>query len=126
VQEWRVQAIGLAAPAWFLGAGGGLGVRTRTGVGVEVLGALGAREKRLAGRGEALLSFYLDPLRERGLVPYAASGVGLIGDRRGEQGYLVVLVGLAAKPAARRGWFVEAGVGGGLRLSAGVAFRHIR
>jgi hypothetical protein len=125
-QEWRIQAIGLAAPDWFLGGGGAFGVRSRSGIGAGVVAALGSHRGRVGGRGEAVVSFYLDPLRERGLAPYAAGGVGVTGDRTGAQEYLVVLVGVATNPGSRRGWFVEAGLGGGVRLSAGIAFRRLR
>jgi hypothetical protein len=120
-----VQAIGLVAPDPFVGGGAGIVLRGRAGLGAEATGALGARAGRLAVRGEALLSFSLDPLRERGPVPYVASGVAVLGDATGVEEFLVALLGVSVNPGARRGWFVEAGVGGGVRLSVGVAFRGL-
>jgi hypothetical protein len=119
-----VQVIGLVAPDAFVGGGAGVVLRGRAGLGAEATGALGARAGRLAGRGEALLSFSLDPLREHGPAPYVAGGVAVLGDATGVGEYLVALLGVSVNPGARRGWFVEAGVGGGVRLSVGLAFRR--
>jgi len=108
-----------------VGGGAGVVLRGRAGLGVGGMGAVGVRASRLAARGEALLSFSLDPLRERGPAPYIAGGVAVLGDATGSQEFLVAVLGLSINPAARRGWFVEAGVGGGVRLSVGVALRRI-
>lgn len=121
--EWRAQAIGLVAPRPFVGGGGGLVVRGRAGLGVGGTGVLGVQAGRLAARGEVLLSFSLDPVRERGVAPYVAGGVAVVGDATGAGEFLVAVLGLSINPGAARGWFVEAGVGGGVRLSAGLAFR---
>jgi hypothetical protein len=112
------------AGALFAGAGGGLVLRSRTGVGLELGAAVGARQGDLAGRGEALLSFSLDPLRERGIAPYLAGGVALLATANGTAEYAVVTLGLESNPGRATGWFVEAGVGGGLRCAVGLAFRH--
>lgn len=127
-REWRAQALGTVsrAPETFIGAGVGLVLRGPTGTGVGVGAALGARDGKLAGRGEAMLSFSLDPLRERGVAPYLAGGVAVVGDRVGTGEYLIAVLGVSVGPGRKTGWFVEAGVGGGLRLAAGFAFRHRR
>jgi hypothetical protein len=126
--EWRAQALGTVSrtPASFIGAGGGLVLRGGTGTGVGINAALGVRDGNLAGRGEALVSFSLDPLRERGLAPYLAGGFALVGDRVGVREYLVAVLGLSVNPGRGTGGFVEVGVGGGLRLAAGFAVRHRR
>jgi hypothetical protein len=121
-----VQVIGLVAPDPFVGGGAGVVLRGRAGLAAEAAGALGARAGRFAARGEALLSFSLDPLRERGPAPYVAGGVAVLGDGSGVGEFLVALLGVSVNPGARRGWFVEAGVGGGVRLSVGIAFRRVR
>lgn len=125
-REWRAQAVGTVAPSArsFAGAGVGFILRTRTRVGAGLAGTLGARDGNLAGRGEALLSFSLDPLRERGVALYMTGGVAVVGDRVGAAGYAVAAVGLLGNPSRATGWFFEAGVGGGLRLAAGFAVRR--
>lgn len=127
-REWRVQALGTVARASesFVGAGVGLVLRNRTRTGVGVNAAVGVRDGNLAGRGEALLSFSLDPFRERGVAPYLAGGVAVVGDRVGTEEYLVAVLGLSINPGRATGWFVEAGVGGGVRVAAGFAVRHRR
>ncbi len=105
-----------------MGGGAGVVLRGRSGMGVGATGTLGVQADRLTARGEALLSFSLDPLRERGPVPYVAGGVAVRGNETGADGFLVATLGLAVNPGASRGWFVEAGVGGGVRLSLGIAF----
>ena len=127
-QEWRVQALGTVAraPESFVGAGAGLVLRNRTRTGVGVNAVVGVRDGNLAGRGEALLSFSLDPFRERGVAPYLAGGVAVVGDRVGTEEYLVAVLGLSINPGRATGWFVEAGVGGGVRVAAGFAVRHRR
>ncbi|HYA49960.1 MAG TPA: hypothetical protein VEG33_02195 [Streptosporangiaceae bacterium] len=123
-----MQALGAVsrAPESFAGAGLGLVLRGRTRSGAGVNAVMGVRDGNLAGRGEALLSFSLDPLRERGVAPYLAGGVAVVGDRVGTAEYLVAVLGLSINPGRATGWFVEAGAGGGLRFAAGIALRRRR
>lgn len=125
-REWRLQAVGTVAPEpeAFVGGGVGFVLRARSRLGLGLAAALGSRDGNLAGRGEVLLSFVLDPFRQRGVSPYAAVGIAVAGDRVGTAEYLVATLGVAGNPGRRVGWFAEAGVGGGLRLAAGLAFRR--
>ena len=125
-REWRVQALGTVAPAAEAFVGGGMGfiVRPRSRFGLGLTAALGDRDGNLAGRGEALVSFILDPVSRRAIGSYAAGGVAVVNDRAGTGEYLVVTLGLAGRPGRGTGWFVEAGAGGGLRLAAGLALRR--
>jgi hypothetical protein len=84
----------------------------------------GVSDGRAAWRGELLAHFLLSPGRLRGPGWYGACGVAVVGGPV-EQGYLVVTLGLENRPAARAGWFVEAGVGGGVRLAAGYRWRRL-
>lgn len=73
-------------------------------------------------RGELLGHFLLNPRQPRGVSPYGLGGVaGVTG--HGTRGYLVVGAGLESAPGARKGWALEAGVGGGVRLTAGYNWR---
>ena len=83
---------------------------------------IGVSSGRAAGRGELLAHFLLSPdARERPGV-YVGGGIaGVTGAV--DQGYVVALIGVEAKPGAVSGWAVEAGVGGGLRLAAGWRWR---
>ena len=80
----------------------------------------GVSDDRAAWRGELLAHFLLSPARRQGAGVYGAGGVAVVGGPV-EQGYLVLTLGLEARPAARVGWFVEAGVGGGAGWRRGIA-----
>ncbi len=49
------------------------------------------------------------------------------GWRRGagveDQGYIVLTLGVESRPGSGGGWFVEGGVGGGVRLAGGYRWR---
>jgi hypothetical protein len=121
--EFGVMGIATASdPALVVGGGYGAirtSQRTRISAG---LGA-GVSDGRAAWRGELLAHFLLNPTRRRGVGIYGAGGVAVVGGPVG-QGYLVLTLGLEARPGGRSGWFVEAGVGGGARLAAGVRWRR--
>ncbi len=80
------------------------------------------QDGQAVGRAELLAQFILSPRQLRGVSPYGFGGVaGETG--RGTRGYLVLGVGLESAPAARSGWAIEAGAGGGARLAAGWRWR---
>jgi len=123
VTEFGVMGIATASdPALVVGGGYGAirtSQRTRISAG---LGA-GVSDGRAAWRGELLAHFLLNPTRRRGVGIYGAGGVAAVGGPV-DQGYLVLTLGLEARPGERSGWFVEAGVGGGARLAVGVRWRR--
>jgi len=123
VTEFGVMGIAAASDPMLV-VGGGYGAirtsqRTRISAG---LGA-GVSDERAAWRGELLAHFLLNPTRRRGVGIYGAGGVAAVGGPV-DQGYLVLTLGLEARPGRPSGWFVEAGVGGGVRLAAGVRWRR--
>jgi hypothetical protein len=99
-------------------------LRTSRRMRVSATVGAGVSDGRAAWRGELLAHFLLSPGRLRGPGLYGAGGVAVVGGPV-EQGYLVVTLGLEDRPAARAGWFVEAGVGGGARLAAGYRWRRL-
>jgi hypothetical protein len=122
VRELGIQAIGtLSDPALAVGgvyAGWRPSQRARLSASIGLGGAGG----ETAWRGEVLGHFLLAPTRRKGSGVYLAGGVAAVGGRV-DQGYLVLAVGIEGKPGATSGWFAEAGVGGGARLSAGYRWR---
>jgi len=85
------------------------------------LGA-GVSDGRAAARGELLAHFLLSPAATRRAGAYVGGGLaGVVGPV--DQGYIVILAGLESAPGARSGWAIEAGVGGGVRLTAGWRWR---
>jgi hypothetical protein len=123
VWEIGIQAIGTSSrPA--LGVIGGYGAlrtsgRTRVSVG---LGG-GISDGDLAGRGELLAHFLLSPEQRHRAGFYVAGGVAAVAGPV-SRGYLVLSLGLEDRPRRRSGWAVEAGLGGGVRVSVGYRWRH--
>jgi len=123
VLELGVTGIATASdPALVVGGGYGA-LRTSQRTRVSAALAAGLSDDRGAWRGELLVHFLLNPTRQRGTGFYGAGGVAAVGGAV-DQGYLVLALGLEARPGARSGWFVEAGVGGGARLAAGFRWRR--
>ncbi len=122
-KDWQVQSVTTVLADHFLGWGVGYAVRPPGRL--RFGGALnaGSLEGALGGRAEAFLAFHVNPGRENGFGPYAAAGLAANINRAGARGYLEVLLGLEQHPGRRTGWFLEAGVGGGLRLAAGYRLR---
>lgn len=84
----------------------------------------GSVDRHFSGRGELLAHFVLTPGKRRGIGVYGLGGIaGVTGPR--DQGYLVLGLGLERSPGGASGWAIEAGVGGGVRLSAGWRWRWL-
>lgn len=128
LQAQRTQEIGVhstlttADPtAWVGGVYGALRPSSRVRVAAQ-LGA-GVAGDAFGWRGELLWHFLLKPRERRRLGVYGGGGVAVTGGRDTE-GFIVVVLGLEAKPGAQSGWALEVGIGGGVRLSAGYRWRR--
>ena len=87
--------------------------------------AAGDYEHALGVRLQATAQFLLRP-GERGAVgPYGGLGLAFVG-AAGVRGmsYLTALAGVESGPGAAVGWYLELGLGGGVRLGAGWRFRR--
>jgi hypothetical protein len=122
-REIGLQAIATASDpaAGVLGGYGAERLSNRS----RVSGFLGAGVSgdRVAWRGEILAHFLLNPEKQRGTGFYLAGGVAAA-RRSTTMGYLVLTVGLEARPRAASGWVLEAGLGGGARFGVGYRWRH--
>jgi hypothetical protein len=122
VKELGIQTTGtLSDPA--LAVGGIYGAwrpsaRARVAASFGVGGSTG----EVAWRGELLGHFLFAPRRRTGAGVYLAGGLAATGGPA-DRGYLVLAVGIEGRPGASSGWFAEAGVGGGARLSLGYRWR---
>lgn len=107
-----------------LAVGGVYGaVRASQRVRIALTAGAGVADGDAAGRGELLGHFLLNPAGRRGAGVYAGGGIaGVVGPV--DDGYLVLLVGVEARPGARSGWAVELGVGGGVRIAIGYRWRR--
>jgi hypothetical protein len=123
VREIGLQATATASdPALVLGGVYGA-LRTSLRTRISVAAGAGAGDGDAAWRGELLAHFLLNPDRHRGVGVYGAGGLALVGGPV-DEGYLVLTLGLEARPGGRSGWFVEGGIGGGVRLAAGYRWRR--
>jgi hypothetical protein len=123
VMEFGVTGIVTGSDPALVVAGGYGGLRTSRRTRLAASLGAGVSDGRGAWRGELVAHFLLNPIRRSGAGVYGAGGVAVVGGPV-EQGYLVLGLGLEARPGARSGWFVEAGVGGGARLAVGFRWRR--
>ena len=122
--EWQLGAVGTLASVTFAGAGPGFSLRARRArASLAVAG--GVLDERAAVRAELLLGFLLTPNRGRGVGFYGGGGVATLAAAGDVTERLVALIGVEAAPGRPLGWYLEAGVGGGVRLTAGVRFRRL-
>jgi hypothetical protein len=115
----QAQGAGLVGAATFVGVGAGLGLRAGFGTRVSLSGTGGWLEAAgAAGRIEGLITYHLfTPGRPRPAL-YGGTGVGVTATEGAVRGHLVVVLGLESR-AQGGGWFVETGVGGGVRMVLG-------
>lgn len=122
-REFGVEAYTLRATPDRVGgalyAGWRVGSRQR----LSLLGGVDGGDGGTTGRAEALVHFLLAPGKKRGAGFYGAGGLGVDVAGRTEV-RIVALAGIEGSPGGRRGWMVEAGVGGGWRLAAGWRWRR--
>jgi len=130
-QGWReVQVWGVAVGSDPAVAAGGLGFALRDGGRTRIGAALAGGTSdggRAAGRIEVAWHFLLDPSRRSGLAVYGGGGlaVSLI-ERDQLRPWVLMVLGVETSPASKHGFFVEAGLGGGVRAALGLRFRTTR
>ena len=125
IREFQFQGVATFAAARFVGGGIGLGIRPPGRLGFLLSASGGDLEGVVAGRAEALTVFRLSPYATKGVIPYSAAGLAVLARKARGDGYLTMVLGLESRPGAKSGWFLEAGFGGGVRVSAGVRIRRI-
>jgi hypothetical protein len=122
--EWGAHATFTAGDSLRPGliAGPRLGLRTPGGTrGVVSFGA-GFQGDSASARAEAALEYQLTP-RAAGMGLYFGGGLaGVVGGGRG--GFLLLYLGIEQAPGRRRGWALEAGLGGGFRVRAAYHWRR--
>lgn len=123
--EAGLQALALLQDPEWLGGGGYAawrpGDKTRLALTINA----GASDRRTSGRAELLAHFLMSPGKRSGVGLYAFGGIaGVI--RPVHQGFLVLGLGVERAPGNSSGWAIEAGVGGGARLSVGWRWRRLR
>lgn len=108
-----------------LHAGLGLAVAAARAVRVEVTGAIGRGESptggsRTEGRVDGVVRFTLGPGATRRWAPYGGAGAGVRIAEGATRELLLLVVGAEGPPLGRALPFVELGLGGGVRIGAGL------
>lgn len=119
--EAGVTLVAFAGHPGFAGGGATLAFRPTERLRVAGTALAGARDAAVV-RGELAAHFLLYPARTRGPALYAGGGLAAESGPAG-QAWLLAVVGLEGAPGARRGWVVEVGVGGGVRVAVGWRWR---
>ena len=123
--EISAGVLGAVSSNDFWGVAAGLGRRVDNQTRVTAVAALGALGYSTAVRLEVAAQIIVNPSGRGGAGLYAGAGLawhGAIGVHGA--GYITALLGLESAPGARRGWFAEVGLGGGLRLALGMRWRR--
>ena len=121
----QVHAMALARDSTVVAGGAGAGWRVGRGLRLATTVSAGALTSGGAvGRGEALLAYHVSPPRRGGVGVYVGAGVAGEMHRGDVRGLIAALIGVEARPWNGGGWFLEAGMGGGVRVAAG--YRLIR
>lgn len=125
IRETQVFGVALASKPVVFAAGAGLAWRDRGRS--RIGGALAAgttEDGGVAGRAEATYHFLLDPLLGTGAGLYGGGGLALTAFPDGRvRPWVQLVLGVESAPGAPRGTFFEIGLGGGVRVAAGVRFR---
>jgi hypothetical protein len=125
IRELQVHGLTTFATERFAGGGIALGIRPPGRLGLSLGASAGSLEGVPAARLEGLVIFRVSPSATAGARPYASAGVALLAREAGSDGYITLVLGAESRPAGRRGWFVELGVGGGVRVAAGIRLRRV-
>jgi hypothetical protein len=122
IREFGVAAVGTTASPGLgiLGITASLRPGSRTRIGALAGG--GFRGDAAAARVELAGHFLLSP-RSSGTGLYAGGGIAGVFSEDENLGYLILLIGIEARPGSGDGWFVEGGVGGGARVALGWRWR---
>jgi hypothetical protein len=126
LRERQLFTVAVASDPAVGAVGAGLAWRDRGRSRIGAAVAAGAGERGgAAGRAELAWHFLLDPTRARGAGVYGGGGLAVTAFPDGRlRPWVLLVVGVEGAPALRRGTFFELGVGGGVRVAAGVRFRN--
>lgn len=121
-RELGFQALGTSSDPALVVAGPTAALRLSERTRLALSFGVGISDNEVAGRGEAMGHFLLSPGKRHGWGAYLAGGLAAV-EGTVHRGYLVLAIGWEERPRGRSGWALEAGAGGGLRVSAGYRWR---
>ena len=125
-QELKTTELSLGAAAAFSHetfAGGELGIAHRPSndsrIALAVAGGVLSPDQA-AVRAQLTLQLLLNSIARSGTGVYAGVGAAYLGARGAPgRGFVALVVGAEQAPGRRRGWFVETGFAGGVRVALG-------
>jgi len=121
--EVGVGAVAAVAGRTFVGGELGLAYRPGGQSRVALAVAAGTEAERGAARAQLTVQFLVTPAARNGAGLYAGLGAALTARRESPgAGFVAALLGLEGAPGRRGGWrtwYVELGIGGGVRAAAG-------
>jgi len=123
--EWSVGVTAVAARYTFWGAGLELAHRPSGQMRGAVAAAAGARDGAAALRLDATAQFVVTPSARTGVTLSGGLGLAYAGARHARgAAWATAQLGAEAAAGRRRGWFLEVGLGGGVRVAAGWRWRR--
>jgi hypothetical protein len=123
-RELQVQALAIASRPFFAGAGLGVAWRDGRRARWQTAATLGDLDGRgLGARADLAWHFLLDPGKVRGVAVYGGAGMSLLAGGGRVTPFAMLVLGAEGSPGGGGGGFVELGVGGGVRVSAGYRWR---
>ena len=117
-EELGLQVTSLLREHSYYGIGISAAHRTGGRARIAFGGLYGVAGEEQTVRGEFAGHFMASPARRGGVGLYAIGGAGFEAGWR-NQGYVILGLGLESHPGGGSGFHLEAGVGGGFRVSAG-------
>ena len=105
-------------------AGAELGVAHRPSndsrIALAVAGGVMSPDEAAAVRAQLTIQLLLNSLARSGAGLYAGVGAAYLGERNAPgRGFVALVLGVEQSPGTRRGWFIESGFGGGVRVAVG-------
>ena len=124
--EWQLHSLAMVGGERFIGGGVGLALRSNGRMRAGATLSAGDREGIAAFRPEIHGSFHLNPFKRQGVSPYGGGGVAAVFAEDLRREYIIAFVGVESRPGRAVGWFAEVGLGGGVRVVAGIQYRRRR
>ena len=105
-------------------AGGELGIAHRPSndsrIALAVAGGVMSPDEAAALRAQLTLQLLLNSIARSGAGLYAGVGAAYLGERGAPgRGFVALVLGVEQAPGRQRGWFIESGFGGGVRVAVG-------
>jgi hypothetical protein len=120
--ELSLGAAGAFSHETFAGAELGIAHRPSSDsrIALAVAGGVMSPDEAAALRAQLTLQFLLNSIARTGAGVYAGVGAAYLGERGAPgRGFVALVLGAEGRPGRRRGWFIESGFGGGVRVAVG-------